>query len=113
MKARKSYKLQGCNTRNKIITWNDVRHFRKEQYILMHSVIYRTKLLRDCGLKLPLPYILCRQYFCLSTLPYVKSLYYLDVNFKRYFIGRDDQSVTEANMIKRIDQQNTRYAYND
>ena len=35
----------------------------------------------------------------------VKTMYYLDVNFYRYFIGRDDQSVNEANMIKRIDQQ--------
>ena len=25
----------------------------KGQYILMHSVIYRTKLLRECGLHLP------------------------------------------------------------
>lgn len=32
-------------------------------------------------------------------------MYYLDVNFYRYFIGRDDQSVNETNMIKRIDQQ--------
>ena len=28
-----------------------------------------------------------------------------DVNFYRYFIGRDDQSVNEKVMIKRIDQQ--------
>ena len=34
-----------------------------------------------------------------------KNLYYLDVNFYRYFIGRDDQSVNEKVMIKRIDQQ--------
>ena len=33
--------------------WEDVGHFRVGQYILMHSVIYRTKLLRECGLKLP------------------------------------------------------------
>ena len=32
-------------------------------------------------------------------------MYYLDVNFYRYFIGREDQSVNEAVMIKRIDQQ--------
>ena len=38
---------------NQIFTWNDVSRFRKGQYILMHSVIYRTKLLRDCGLELP------------------------------------------------------------
>lgn len=38
-------------------------------------------------------------------LPYVKTMYYLDVNFYRYFIGRADQSVNEKVMIGRIDQQ--------
>jgi len=32
-------------------------------------------------------------------------MYYLDVDFYRYFIGRDDQSVNEKVMISRIDQQ--------
>ena len=32
-------------------------------------------------------------------------MYYLDVNFYRYFIGRSDQSVNEQVMIGRIDQQ--------
>ena len=32
-------------------------------------------------------------------------MYYLDVNFYRYFIGRQDQSVNEQVMIGRIDQQ--------
>ena len=32
-------------------------------------------------------------------------MYYLDTNFYRYFIGRDDQSVNETVMIRRIDQQ--------
>ena len=34
-----------------------------------------------------------------------RTLYYLDTNFYRYFIGRDDQSVNETVMIRRIDQQ--------
>ena len=32
-------------------------------------------------------------------------MYYLDVNFYRYYIGREDQSVNEKIMIGRIDQQ--------
>ena len=40
-----------------------------------------------------------------QPLPYVKTFYYLDVNFYRYFIGREDQSVNEKVMIGRIDQQ--------
>ena len=38
-------------------------------------------------------------------MPYVKTIYYLNVDYYRYFIGRDGQSVSESNMIKRIDQQ--------
>ena len=32
-------------------------------------------------------------------------MYYLNVNFYYYFIGRDDQSVNESVMVKRVDQQ--------
>lgn len=32
-------------------------------------------------------------------------MYYLDVDFYRYFIGREDQSVNEEKMIAQIDQQ--------
>ena len=38
---------------DQVFTWSDIRHFYKGHYILMHSVIYRTKLLRECGLELP------------------------------------------------------------
>ncbi len=38
---------------DRIVTWDEGGHCRTGQYILMHSVIYRTKMLRECGLKLP------------------------------------------------------------
>ena len=40
-----------------------------------------------------------------QPLPYVKTMYYMDLNLYRYFIGREDQSVNENNMMKRIGQQ--------
>lgn len=43
--------------------------------------------------------------FCVPAPPHVKHIYYLDVNFYRYYIGRQDQSVNEEVMIGRIDQQ--------
>ena len=88
-----------------LITWSDVKHFMLGQYILMHSVIYRTELLRECGLELPKHTFYVDNIFVYQPLPYVKTLYYLDVNFYRYFIGREDQSVNEQIMIGRIDQQ--------
>ena len=89
----------------KVITWDDVGVFHKGQYILMHSVIYRTQVLRDCGLDLPRHTFYVDNLFVYVPLPYVKTLYYLDVVFYHYFIGRGDQSVQEDVMIRRIDQQ--------
>lgn len=85
--------------------WNDVKHFHVGQYILMHSVIYRTQMLRGCGLELPKHTFYVDNIFVYQPLPSVHSIYYLDVNFYRYFIGRSDQSVNEQVMISRIDQQ--------
>ncbi|MDD3416408.1 MAG: glycosyltransferase family A protein [Lachnospiraceae bacterium] len=91
--------------KDRIFEWNDVKHFRKGQYMLMHSVIYRTKLLRECNLELPKHTFYVDNIFVFHPLPFVKTLYYMDVNFYRYFIGREDQSVNEQVMIGRMDQQ--------
>ena len=88
-----------------IFTWDSIRHFRTSQYLLMHSVIYRTHLLRDCGLELPRHTFYVDNIFVYQPLPYVKTMYYLDLDLYRYFIGRADQSVNEAVMAGRIDQQ--------
>lgn len=88
-----------------IFTWDDIMHFKQSQNILMHSSIYRTKLLKDCGIKLPKHTFYVDNIFVYYPLPFVKTLYYMDVNLYRYFIGREDQSVNEEVMIKRIDQQ--------
>lgn len=91
--------------KDQIFTWNDIRHFHKGHYILMHSVIYRTKLLRECGLELPKHTFYVDNIYVYKPLPFVRTMYYMDVDFYRYFIGRDDQSVNEKVMISRIDQQ--------
>ena len=71
----------------------------------MHSVIYRTKILRECGMELPKHTFYVDNIYVFQPLPYVKNIYYLDVCLYKYFIGRDDQSVHESVMIKRLDQQ--------
>ena len=91
--------------KDQIFCWDDVGRFPVSQYILMHSVIYRTELLRECKLELPKHTFYVDNIFVYKPLPYVKTMYYMDVNFYRYFIGRNDQSVNETVMIRRIDQQ--------
>ena len=88
-----------------IFTWKDVKRTPKGHYLLMHSVIYRTKLLRQCGLRLPEHTFYVDNIYVFNPLPFVKTMYYLDINFYYYYIGRGDQSVNQQIMLSRIDQQ--------
>ena len=90
---------------NRLFTWMHVGHFRPDQNLLMHSVMYRTEVLRECGMVLPKHTFYVDNIFVYQPLPYVKSMYYMDLDLYRYFIGRADQSVNESVMVKRVDQQ--------
>lgn len=103
-KFKKIMRYRNSMPSGKIFGWDDVK-FGKTQYLLMHSVIYRTKILRECGMELPKHTFYVDNIYVFWPLPYVKNIYYLDVCLYKYFIGRDDQSVHESVMIKRIDQQ--------
>lgn len=101
----KVIRYDGVFPEDQVFTWSDVKRFKVSQNILMHSVIYRTKMLRDCQLELPKHTFYVDNIFVYNPLPYVKKMYYVNADLYRYFIGRDDQSVNEKVMIGRIDQQ--------
>lgn len=104
-KKKKVIRYQRALPKDRIFTWDEIMHFKQSQNILMHSTIYRTKLLQNCGIVLPKHTFYVDNIFVYQPLPFVKTLYYMDVNLYRYFIGRSDQSVNEQVMIRRIDQQ--------
>ncbi|WP_166244265.1 glycosyltransferase family 2 protein [Paenibacillus turpanensis] len=104
-KYKKVMKYDSVLPEGTIFGWDDMKHFGKGQYLMMHSIIYRTQLLRDCGLELPKHTFYVDNIYVYKPLAHVENIYYLNVDFYRYFIGRNDQSVNEQLMIKRIDQQ--------
>lgn len=105
VKRKKVMRYRGYLPQDKVFGWNEFHKMPPGKYLLMHSLIYRTKLLRECKLELPKHTFYVDNLFAFTPLPFVKNMYYLDVDFYRYFIGRDDQSVHEEVMIRRIDQQ--------
>ncbi|WP_123053199.1 glycosyltransferase family 2 protein [Clostridium sp. JN-1] len=105
MHKSKSINYKFAMPEGKIFTWDDLGHFRNSQNILMHSVIYRTEVLKKCNLELPKHTFYVDNIFVYKPLPYVKTMYYANVDLYRYLIGREDQSVNEKVMIERIDQQ--------
>lgn len=96
---------RGTLKRNKIITWDKIGHFNMAQNLLMHSLCYRTEILLDGGVPMPAHTFYVDNIYAYVPLPRCKTLYYLDVDLYRYFIGREDQSVNEKVMVGRIDQQ--------
>ena len=104
-KRKKVMQYRTAFPTDQVFTWDDVKFLHVGQYILMHSVIYRTQMLKDCALELPKHTFYVDNIYVYHPLPYVKKMYYMDVNFYRYYIGREGQSVQEKVMIGRIDQQ--------
>ena len=90
---------------NRVLTWNDVGRFRKWENLLMHSMIYRTEVLRHSSLQLPEHTFYVDNLYCSVPLARVRTLYYINADLYHYYIGREGQSVQEETMIKRIDQQ--------
>ncbi len=89
---------------DRMLTWDDIRRIRKYHYILMHSIIYRTDLLRLCDLELPEHTYYVDNIYAFQPLPYVKTFCYKDIDLYWYFIGREGQSVSEEKLVKQIDQ---------
>ena len=89
----------------KLSSWNDMGIFKPSQYLIMHALYFRTEILRQSGIELPLHTFYVDNIFACQPLPFVKSICYLNIDLYHYFIGRDDQSVNESVHIKRVDQQ--------
>jgi len=102
---KKVIRYKGSIPEGRVVTWEETGHFRKGEYMLMHSLIYRTALLRECGLELPHHTFYVDNLFAYVPMASVRYLYYINSDLYHYFIGRDDQSVQETVMISRMDQQ--------
>lgn len=91
--------------RENMCGWNDIGRFRPSQYLIMHSLMFRTDILRKSGVKLPEHTFYVDNLFSYQPLPYVEKIYYMDIDLYHYYLGREDQSVNEKVLMKRIDQQ--------
>lgn len=89
----------------KMCGWNEIGHFLPSQYLIMHALVYRTQTLKDCGISLPEHTFYVDNIFACQPLPWVRHIFYMDIDLYHYYLGRDDQSVNEAVLMKRIDQQ--------
>lgn len=90
---------------DEVIGWEQIGRFKATQYLSLHSMMYKKSVLDEAKIKLPKHVFYEDNLFIYLPLPYTKSIYYLDVDFYQYFIGRADQSVQEPQLIKRSSHQ--------
>ena len=105
-KKKKEMHYTGCFPEGRVFKWNEMmKPLSTTRYILMHSLMYKTELLRGFGFALPEHCFYVDNIFAFTPLAYVKTLYYVNAPLYQYFIGRADQSVNESVMLTRMDQQ--------
>ena len=102
---QKSIDYRKTLPRGRFFSWKEIGKFQTGHYLLMHAVIYRTSLLKGINLTLPKHTFYVDNIYVYKPFPYVRVMYYLDVDFYMYYTGREDQSVNQQVMMKRIDQQ--------
>ena len=90
---------------NKVLTWDDIHRFKLTQYPSLHSMMYKKRVLDKSNIDLPKHVFYEDNLFIYLPLVNTKTIYYLDLDLYRYYIGRADQSVQESQMIKRSSHQ--------
>lgn len=84
--------------------WKEVKTFRMSDALMMHAMIYNREKLLSTGVELPEKTFYVDEIYAYAPLPTMQKLFYLDVDFYRYFIGRVDQSVNIKSLTSRYEQ---------
>lgn len=90
---------------NELIGWDKVKKFKSSHMLLMHALTYNREKLLESDTWLPEHTFYVDNLFAYKPLPFMQSIYYLNVDLYHYFIGREDQSVNIKNFVKRYEQQ--------
>lgn len=91
--------------KDKEFTWSELKRIRLETVFLMHSLMYRLDILKESKMELPSHTFYVDDIYAYVPLPYVKTIFYHDLNLYHYFIGREGQSINYDTMCRRYEQQ--------
>ncbi len=89
----------------RVFEWHEMGKQGQDKFIMIHAAWYKTAILRESGVQLPEGISYTDGLLLLHPMPYVKTLYYLDIQPYHYIIGREGQSVEIEVVKKHIDEQ--------
>lgn len=85
---------------NRLLTWKDLKAPNNMDFFMMHMMLYKTEVLRQSNIELPLHTFYVDNLYVYQPLYYVKTMYYLPVKFYQYYVGHAEQSINYENMAK-------------
>ena len=88
-----------------VFEWADMKRVNIETVFLMHSLMFRLEVLKESKLELPNHTFYVDDAYAYIPLPYVKKVYYHDIDLYHYYIGREGQSIDYETMCARYEQQ--------
>ncbi|MBQ5406466.1 MAG: glycosyltransferase [Oscillospiraceae bacterium] len=100
-KGDRSIKFANALPAGRVFCWKETRPFLVDQILMIHTVCFRTELLRKTGLELPKHTFYEDNLMVYGNLRYVEKMYYMNCDLYLYTIGREGQSVQEDVMKRR------------
>lgn len=85
-------------------TWYSCHPFPFWKQFMIHSLCYRVDLLREHHYELPKHTFYEDNLYIYQPLPWVKTILYLPLPLYGYTVGQANQSVSEKNLLRRMDQ---------
>lgn len=89
---------------DRVNTWESCRRFPGWKQFMIHSIAYRTGLLREIKYELPKHTFYEDNLYIYQPLIHTRKILYLDRPLYGYYIGRSGQSISEENIIRQLDQ---------
>ncbi len=87
----------------KLIRWEEAGRFLMSNQFMIHAVCYRTELLRQMHLTLPKHVFYEDNLYIYQPLPHTSFILYDPSPLYGYFVGRADQSTSDAVILKRLE----------
>ena len=85
-------------------TWDQSRPFHIWNQFMIHSLIYSTAFLRKLNIRMPEHTFYEDNLYIYQPLAHTRRILYHHPPQYGYFVGREDQSINEKNILKRLDQ---------
>ena len=104
-KGDRSINFSNALPAGRVFSWAETRPFMVDQILMIHTVCFRTELLRKTGLVLPKKTFYEDNLMVYGNLRYVEKMYYMNTDLYLYTIGREGQSVQEDVMKRRYTHQ--------